>query len=130
MAKEFKDFDKKFSREQIKEMRDRYCVGLDSTEEVQDLQKWIHTISQGWKNDYIRFCVYESMSHLYWQQFRVSMKGMSTFEKLVMLHNYGKAHFVNNEDWALRKVEKCRIDNYIGALRRGGQLDENCMVIK
>ena len=62
-----------------------------------------------------------------WQKFRLSMKGKSTEEKLDMLEQYydekatalGDCN-IRNEEWDNVKI---RIDNYIKALCRGGQLE-------
>ena len=51
-----------------------------------------------------------------WQKFRVSLKGLPTTEKLDRLDQY---LFDNREQRPCR----CRVDNYINALRRGGQLN-------
>lgn len=58
-----------------------------------------------------------------WQLFRVSMKGKSTAKKLDMLKGYwrdnGGTQSTHNEDsWKIN----VRVDNYIKALCRGGQL--------
>ena len=52
-----------------------------------------------------------------WQTFRLSMKGESTSEKITMLEEYYDGHVDGDED------VKIRIDNYIKALCRGGQLE-------
>lgn len=52
-----------------------------------------------------------------WQEFRVSMKGKSTEEKLGMLKRYYKEN-----DGDRKEVIQIRVDNYIKALCRGGQL--------
>jgi hypothetical protein len=51
-----------------------------------------------------------------WQRFRLSIKGVPTFVKLERLEAYMKA-FKEDPDTQIR------VDNYINALRRGGQLD-------
>jgi hypothetical protein len=49
-----------------------------------------------------------------WQKFRLSLKGLSTNEKLKKLRSY-KA---NNSG----RCVTVRVENYLNALRRGGQL--------
>jgi phosphosulfolactate phosphohydrolase-like enzyme len=55
------------------------------------------------------------------------MKGTSTETKLVMLHNwytshgYSEAGSIDDVEYAAR----VQVGNYLGALRRGGQLDMN-----
>jgi hypothetical protein len=53
-----------------------------------------------------------------WQRFRLSIKGTSTEVKLERLDSYRLAY---PDDLDTRVC----IDNYINALRRGGQLDLN-----
>lgn len=62
-----------------------------------------------------------------WQAFRVSLKGKSTEEKLNLLEGYwlvqhaiGSAHTVKYE--IITCAYCIRVDNYIKALCRGGQL--------
>ena len=57
-----------------------------------------------------------------WQKVRLSMKGISTDEKIKTLEMYYDDHTrlsVSDEEFELVKI---RIDNYIKALCRGGQL--------
>lgn len=56
-----------------------------------------------------------------WQNFRLTLKGRSTPEKLDMLF----AHIQFNN---VGHATSIRVDNYINALKRGGQLDEHCRV--
>ena len=49
-----------------------------------------------------------------WQAFRLSLKGLSTTDKLRHLNNWVTSH--------TGRVNQIRIDNYINALLRGGQL--------
>lgn len=124
MAKEFKNFDKMFTKALIFETRVTYAA-------LQPLMKWPYALAKDpWDHEYIRFCVYESSTSERWQLFRVSLKGLETGWKLAQLEHYCIKHFVGNTFWYEAKIEKCRIDNYIGALRRGGQLNENYEVAK
>lgn len=68
-----------------------------------------------WNIKYILECVNDDI----WQAFRRSMKGVSTETKLDMLEDYVRTHEANG---TYNDVEKCRVDNYINALKRGGQL--------
>jgi hypothetical protein len=59
-----------------------------------------------------------------WQLFRVSMKGKPTKQKLEMLQAYWQLH-MDNHDHVMGDdgCDYCiRVDNYIKALSRGGQL--------
>lgn len=51
-----------------------------------------------------------------WQEFRVSLKGLTTREKLSRLKAY-----LNNGPGA-RDTRQVRVDNYLKALARGGQV--------
>lgn len=52
-----------------------------------------------------------------WQRFRHSLRGLSTFEKLLRLRSY--VILDQGDDLAIT----IRVDNYIKALCRGGQLE-------
>lgn len=49
-----------------------------------------------------------------WQAFRLSLKGLSTKDKLKKLDTYYRKH--------TDRVNQVRVSNYINALLRGGQL--------
>jgi hypothetical protein len=55
-----------------------------------------------------------------WQGFRRSLKGLSTEVKLDELQNYLESR--TTEDGFLGRDVEVRVDNYINALLRGGQL--------
>ena len=57
-----------------------------------------------------------------WQEFRLSLKGLSTTEKLKRLEGYLLKVELASKDGNTPRVEQVRIDNYINALLRGGQL--------
>lgn len=133
MAKEFKEFDKKFSAAEIRGQRELWLVADDNY--VASISKWKYAdIIVSWHNAFIRDAVYMCDSAEEWQMFRVSLKGLTTREKLSMLER--RCHFFLTEDETAtttyeticdkqvsrHTIEHCRIDNYIGALVRGGQL--------
>lgn len=147
MAKEFKDFDDKHRKLMGKLLEGE--VGSAIAKRAETIAGWDHhseiTI---WTNQEIREAVYESATADAWQQFRVSLKGFSTAMKLARvearylkirdkvlatLEELGSSKDMLVYDTSLseeEKIEKCRIDNYIGALRRGGQLDESYKIRK
>jgi hypothetical protein len=53
------------------------------------------------------------------------MKGRPTHIKLAMLEEWWVAH-LGDTRWSV----ECQVGNYLGALRRGGQLDENNQIRK
>lgn len=59
-----------------------------------------------------------------WQKVRLSMKGVDTSEKLAILHAWWEKH--HNQAMTSMGQDICEIQvgNYLGALRRGGQLDD------
>lgn len=58
----------------------------------------------------------EAVDNEQWQEFRVSLKGLSTRDKLARLKHYYTFSEDDNADVSIR------VDNYIKALCRGGQL--------
>jgi len=117
LAKEFKDFDKEYaSLRRTDEME-----SADDRHEASLLTRW-DIIVQSWPSDFIRECVY-GVGCEEWQKFRVSLKGQSTRMKLWRLKMlyvdkcYKLEHKPEYAGW------RCRIDNYVGALVRGGLLE-------
>jgi len=129
MAKEFKDWDKKFSRAQIEACRVEW---LDH-----NLADALTSWHFGYKQPSIegaRWAVYEADGFEEWQLFRVSLKGLDTSQKLSMLHTRWQM-FCGFEkgtvdQMAKLEIETARIWNYIGALRRGGQLNAELEIVK
>lgn len=109
----FKEFDKK------------YTTGADSdlpsSELVEALKitRWTYPVRQ-WSQQEVKEAVYEADGYEDWQKFRVSLKGQSTQVKLHRLAARRQA--ATQMSPRNRTLEMCRIDNYIGALKRGGQL--------
>lgn len=64
----------------------------------------------------------EAVDNERWQEYRLSMKGKSTLEKLTMLRFYYMGLYSNADLEASQTDIDIRIDNYIKALCRGGQL--------
>jgi hypothetical protein len=54
-----------------------------------------------------------------WQLFRLSLKGLSTIEKLYRLRCYAQEEGLLREEERRREV---RVENYLNALKRGGQI--------
>lgn len=68
----------------------------------------------------------DAVDDVEWQRFRISLKGMSTEEKLQRLHIYRPIYVESQED--IKKL--VRVANYINALKRGGQLNSNLEIVK
>lgn len=89
-----------------------------------DISKgWIFDAKRGWAPDKVqRYCVQDEE----WQGVRLSMKGVPTAKKLDILLEY----YVRKGGVKCDEHIQCQIDNYLGALRRGGQLDDNNLIRK
>lgn len=113
MAKEFKQFDKVF--------RQGADSDLSAAElaEASKITRWTLPV-ESWSPEQVREAVYSAPGYEGWQQFRVSLKGQSTKVKLYRLRNLS----------CITWQERCRRDNYIGALKRGGQLGMDLEVRK
>jgi hypothetical protein len=80
------------------------------------------------------FCVRDAG----WQKFRLSLKGLPTHEKLARLIQWWDDKRNLAEKWQGKHIEKVaiitetevQVGNYLGALRRGGQLDANNRIKK
>lgn len=134
MAKEFKDYDKKFGYLQGKTLAyedDDMHFDLEGAE-YEDA--WLEPVKQ-WTREQIRHAVYFAPDAENWQRFRVSLKGFSTKQKLYRLQ-FRLAYMqrrCSGPEWEesdMLQNEQIRIDNYIGALIRGGLLNQKLEVIK
>jgi len=137
MAKEFKDFDKKFAA--LKGILMPYETDALMFEEpfrlaeAEKIDRWTLSVDK-YTNAEIRHAVYHAEDAEDWQMFRVSLKGFTTKEKLYRLMfrlRYWEEAF--QEETLLRNqldLEKLRVDNYIGALVRGGQLNTKLEVVR
>lgn len=135
MAKEFKDFDKLFSKHKGTAAA-QLGRKLTSADEAEFRYGWI---DMGWfeevrdrkpQMDEIRLSVYDAPTSENWQKLRVGMKGLETWEKLAVL-----ALYLDDTDEHIHGVVECRhrevrVFNYLGALVRGGQLDGNLRLVR
>lgn len=62
-----------------------------------------------------------------WQRVRLSLKGQTTERKLLTLDAWRTLKLVGGE---LPRDRQVQIDNYINALKRGGQLNCNLEVVR
>ena len=65
----------------------------------------------------------KAVSNVKWQQFRLSLKGLPTEEKLDRLADWRE----RNSGGGYTRVQ---VDNYLNALKRGGQLDMQLRVAR
>lgn len=121
MVQEFKDYDKLYSKFKGKFMPYETGQGFcEMMAEADQIKNWPYKVGS-YSNAQIREAVYFASGAEEWQQFRVSLKGFNTHEKLARLY-FRRGHFMKTQ---LQDLEVLRIDNYLGALVRGGQLDTN-----
>lgn len=121
LNKKFREWEKKFSREQIREERKLWLTTV--TDDI--IYKWPFEVEQ-WPQDRVQFAVYDASDAERWQLFRCSLKGLSTSDKLICLWSRRSKYICTSQ----ASIEKCRIDNYLGALVRGGLLNSEYEVIK
>lgn len=122
MGRLFKEWDKKFNKAELALEREKWLYRGSSAEERNGYTCWPNPVTQ-WPQSQVQLAVYNSITSEEWQRFRVCMKGCTTSEKLYMLHNRLATLCGPSDDDA--QLELCRIDNYIGALVRGGQLSND-----
>ena len=87
------------------------------------MREWPYNISTTPLNELL-----DAVKDAEWQKFRLSMKGVSTETKLQMLDTYRRTRVERD---VYDRPEELRVDNYINALLRGGQLiktDGRCVV--
>lgn len=77
----------------------------------------IRTPKQGTSNNSRRIA--EAVDDEEWQRFRVSLKGKSTMDKLWLLKAY-----INDSTEEDEVDVLIRVDNYLKALARGGQIEK------
>lgn len=137
MAKEFKDFDVKYKIYAGTALNTiRRLGGHIAQDDIAACDYWPYTsrFTEEYSATSINFAVYHAPGAEDWQKFRVSLKGLTTREKLYCLMWYWETHVdvgagthVTVEDWSREII---RVNNYLGALKRGGQLDSALRVIK
>lgn len=84
--------------------------------------KWPHEVKT-----YTRYEVHTAIFYADWQDFRMSLKGVPTPKKLDML-DARRTNLIRSGLWV--NAHQIQIDNYINALKRGGQLNMNLEVVK
>lgn len=134
---QFKEFDLKFSAFKNTILEKNICVA-----DADNIYDWkYHKDIILWTRAQIAEAVYLSATAEEWQKFRVSLKGNSVRLKLLRLQkryeeritrkfegiNYGW-QYKGEEDIVF--LEKVRLDNYIGALRRQMSLNAEYKIVK
>lgn len=137
MAKEFEEFNRKYAKLAGTALLQIESVGGKiAKEDIAACDHWPHMnqFTEDYSMGTINFAVYKAAGAEEWQKFRVSLKGLTIREKLYALQWYWDVHIACGvstypapEDWARQVI---RVNNYLGALKRGGQLDSQLRVIK
>lgn len=137
MAKEFKEFDKRFAKLAGTALKTIESLGGKiAREDIQasDHWPWMDAFEEGYTRGSIAHAVYTSPDALEWQKFRVSLKGLNTYEKMYALLWYWDTHVapgpgahLNTEVYRRFVI---RVNNYLGALKRSGHLNQELRVVK
>jgi hypothetical protein len=137
VAKEFKAFDKKYAHVAGTALKEIEAIGGKiPREDIDSIEAWPHVerFTEDYSQASVNYAVYEAHGAEEWQKFRVSLKGLTTREKLYALAHYYDMHIAPGagvyggvEIWSRQLI---RVNNYLGALKRGGQLDSNLRVVK
>lgn len=121
----FKTFDAEFPQNTFLPSEDRDAI----LEAAGATIKWEHEYFQP-SAQRVQEAVYNVPSHREWQRFRVSLKGMSTRVKIARLDaRWRKNIATRSSDDPEFALETVRIHNYIGALKRGGLLNDNLEIV-
>lgn len=123
VEKRFKHFDRKF-KEYMRTDGDETPELLARAKKIDRWEQDVHV----WPQHKVQHAVYDAPDAEQWQKFRVSLKGQSTRVKLARLRQR-HIDILDARD-SQYEIEKIRIDNYIGSLVRGGQLDDKYRVVK
>jgi len=125
MSKEFMNYNKEFKHLE----RTDSMESLQMQEASKKCNIWPWKVDQ-WPQDAVQYAVYEAENFIEWQKFRVSLKGQSTRMKILRLALYKAQALVIYHRQEYLDVELCRVDNYLGALVRGGQLNSDYEVVR
>jgi hypothetical protein len=133
--KQFKDYDGVFTAQQLDAERKKF----KAFDDVSGIKYWAHGYVQPDQGD-VQYAVYKAVDAARWQLFRVALKGLSTRQKLRMMYVRWEMFDCDCVDYGMVRgkiydadisaVEWVRLNNYIGALRRGGQLNERLEVVR
>ena len=85
------------------------------------MDKWPHEVKSYTPEEVRKYAVGDAT----WQTFRESLKGLSTTEKLKKLGVWR-----HRSVGVISRRTEVQVDNYINALKRGGQLDKEGKVAR
>lgn len=117
----FRDYDIKFSRYRGSALSTiEKTGGSVAREDINNITKWDESLCAYvvYAQSDVQQAVYYAADAEEWQKFRVSLKGLSTQEKLFCLA------YLWDSCGDKKDIMRVRICNYLGALIRGGQLND------
>lgn len=129
MSQRFKLYDRRYSHLIGTVPRECSDSLLRSAGDLFSITFWKHR--DKWKHPAINdvtHAVYEAIGYDRWQRFRVALKGWSTQQKLYFLEQYWEKYCL--ESCENMRIERIRVNNYIGALKRGGVLNADLQVVR
>lgn len=128
MAREFKLFDVRFAKLAGTALKTIEAKGGKiPREDITACDHWPHPFlekfTEAYSKNQVAYAVYTTPDADEWQRFRVSLKGLNTYEKLYALawywdYNQGTSQVI------------VRVNNYLGALKRSGHLNQELRVVK
>lgn len=124
MTKKFEEYNRKYAHlARTDEMEEPHIQDL-----ARDTDRWYERIVVQPSQDAVLYAVYMAPDHEEWQKFRCSLKGQSTRMKLTRLWLYLQE--CNSKAQSTRNMDLCRVrvNNYLHALIRGGQLGEDLVI--
>jgi hypothetical protein len=83
---------------------------------------------RAYSHDTVAYAVYQAEGFLEWQRFRVSMKTLSTRERIFALCWYWEQKRYQNNVAQVR-IEAVRINNYVGSLIRAGMIQSGTLKV-
>lgn len=87
------------------------------------MRQWVFDISKHTAAE-----ISEAVKDPKWQAFRKSLKGIPTTDKLDKLHDWIVQH--RDAQSIVPRLIRVQVENYINALKRGGQLDQYNQVVR
>lgn len=138
MAKEFKGFDKKFAKLAGTALKTIVTIGGSIAQEdirASDHWPWMDSFDESYAMGNIAYAAYHAPDAPEWQKFRVSLKGLSTNEKMYALLWYWDTYVEGANDVTMSQRQQrfhqiVRVNNYLGALKRSGHLNSELRVVK
>lgn len=135
MGQRYKEYDKKYKSLIGTALANIVRLGgRIAREDIDSIEGWdedgLKLYYQPYQHEFVTWAVYDCLTADEWQRFRVSLKGLSTREKLYCLMHRWVMLDMQDRKGIDAKIERCRICNYLGALKRSGHLDAELRVVR